>query len=601
MCGIAGLVGPLGRRAARAARRVAPPSRARRRRRRRPRATSRSSRAGSRSSTSTAASSRWSRRAGARRSSSTARSTTSPSCSARLERRRARFSTDHSDTEVVLRALRGARRARGCTELNGMFAFAILDRERRELVAARDRFGIKPLYYARLGARFAFASELRTLLRVPGVERELDRESLFHYLSLRFVPGERSISRGVQRLAARAPARVDLDSRRLDVERWWRLEFGRWRPEPGGVGASGSARPRRGRRAGRSPTSRSRARSPAGSTRAPSSRCSRRAARRRAHVLARVRGRRRRAAARPRARRALRHRPPRGRRRRRRAARRPALRWCGRSTSPTAAGFRPGTSSASWPRTSRSALTGTGGDELFGNYRRFVPFEQARLARFRARRRAPLPLRAVVLLHRREKRELLRAAGPDTSALLQRIYDESGSSQRARLGALPRRRDAAAGRVPADDRPLLDGALARGAHAVPRPRARRARRVDPARAAHGADDPKGLLRDAVADLLTPAHLEAPKRGFVFPLARWLRGELRPLAERLLADEHLARAGPLPAGARARYLEPHLDGRADESERLWPLLMFQLWHLLYVEEALTEAPSFSWRELTAGVR
>jgi asparagine synthase (glutamine-hydrolysing) len=113
-----------------------------------------------------------------------------------------------------------------------------------------------------------------------------------------------------------------------------------------------------------------------------------------------------------------------------------------------------------------------------------------------------------------------------------------------------------------------------------------------------ADDPKGLLRDAVADLLTPGHLAAPKRGFVFPLARWLRGELRPLAERLLADEHLERQGLFRPGLAQRYLQPHLDGRVDESERLWPLLMFQLWHLLYVEEGLTEAPSFSWREAVA---
>jgi hypothetical protein len=52
------------------------------------------------------------------------------------------------------------------------------------------------------------------------------------------------------------------------------------------------------------------------------------------------------------------------------------------------------------------------------------------------------------------------------------------------------------------------------------------------------------------------------------------------------------------GLATRYLEPHLDGRVDESERLWPLLMFQLWYLLYVDESLTEAPSFGWAELAA---
>ena len=116
-----------------------------------------------------------------------------------------------------------------------------------------------------------------------------------------------------------------------------------------------------------------------------------------------------------------------------------------------------------------------------------------------------------------------------------------------------------------------------------------------------ADDPKGLLRDAVADLLTPAHLEAPKRTFVFPLARWLRDELRPLAEQLLDDERLRSQGLFAPVLRERYLEPHLRGDSDESERLWPLLMFQLWHLLYVEEAVDAPPTFGWRDVvSAGV-
>ena len=73
---------------------------------------------------------------------------------------------------------------------------------------------------------------------------------------------------------------------------------------------------------------------------------------------------------------------------------------------------------------------------------------------------------------------------------------------------------------------------------------------------------------------------------MFPLARWLRGELRPLAERLLADEHLDAAGHLPARARDALSASRIStGARDESERLWPLLMFQLWHLLYVEEEL----------------
>ena len=103
------------------------------------------------------------------------------------------------------------------------------------------------------------------------------------------------------------------------------------------------------------------------------------------------------------------------------------------------------------------------------------------------------------------------------------------------------------------------------------------------------DEPKGLLRESVADLLPPEYLAAPKRGFVFPLERWLRGELRPLVDRLLSPERVRAQG---------VFSPSFDFASLDAERLWPLLMFQLWHLVYVEEALTEAPAFSWHDIAA---
>jgi asparagine synthase (glutamine-hydrolysing) len=245
-------------------------------------------------------------------------------------------------------------------------------------------------------------------------------------------------------------------------------------------------------------------------------------------------------------------------------------------------------------------LTGTGGDELFGNYRRFVPFERARLRALRRGDVRRYHFEPSYYFTDDEKREL-GLDGPDTAALLQRVYDESGStSTRDSVLYLDASTQLPHEFLHVTDRfsmafsleartPFLDHELVELVASIPPER-----RTD-------ADDPKKLLRETVADLLTPAHSEAPKRGFVFPLARWLREELRPLAERLLEDEHLRRQGIFLPGLAARYLEPHLEGRADESERLWPLLMFQLWHLLYVEEALDDAPSFTWRELSAGVR
>jgi asparagine synthase (glutamine-hydrolysing) len=84
--------------------------------------------------------------------------------------------------------------------LNGMFAFAVLDRHRRSVLLARDRMGIKPLHYAIDGHRLVFASELKALLRDPVLRREIDPVALDEYVALEFVPSPRSIVRGVSKL-----------------------------------------------------------------------------------------------------------------------------------------------------------------------------------------------------------------------------------------------------------------------------------------------------------------------------------------------------------------------------------------------------------------
>jgi asparagine synthase (glutamine-hydrolysing) len=108
-------------------------------------------------------------------------------------------------------------------------------------------------------------------------------------------------------------------------------------------------------------------------------------------------------------------------------------------------------------------------------------------------------------------------------------------------------------------------------------------------------DLKGLLRRAVADLLPAPLLRAPKRGFVIPLSLWLRGRLRPLAERLLAPARLAGQGWFQPGFHACYVEPHLAGRADHTQPVWAALMFQLWHLVHVEGGGAR-PAFDLRAL-----
>jgi asparagine synthase (glutamine-hydrolysing) len=116
-----------------------------------------------------------------------------------LERRGHRFAT-HSDSEVVLHGYEEHGPA-VASRLNGIFAFALWDAGKRRLVAARDHFGVKPLYWWTDGRRVGLASEIGALLAAGLVEPRVDRTALDHYLACRFVPSPRTLFAGVRKLA----------------------------------------------------------------------------------------------------------------------------------------------------------------------------------------------------------------------------------------------------------------------------------------------------------------------------------------------------------------------------------------------------------------
>lgn len=106
-----------------------------------------------------------------------------------------------SDTEVLLRGY-AEWDERVLGRLIGMFAFAIWDRTRGELFAARDRIGIKPLYFCRTGGEFLFASEIKALLADPGVPREMEPIAAWHYLTYIVPPAPLTMFRGIYKLPA---------------------------------------------------------------------------------------------------------------------------------------------------------------------------------------------------------------------------------------------------------------------------------------------------------------------------------------------------------------------------------------------------------------
>jgi asparagine synthase (glutamine-hydrolysing) len=137
-----------------------------------------------------------------------------------------RFATE-GDTEVIVHLYEelGAACVR---ELHGMFAFALWDSRRRQLLLARDRVGKKPLFYCERPGAISFASELPALLRDPEVPREIDPHALDAYLAYGYVPAPLSAFAAVRKLMP-ASTLVYRDGKTL-TERYWRLDYSRKRP-----------------------------------------------------------------------------------------------------------------------------------------------------------------------------------------------------------------------------------------------------------------------------------------------------------------------------------------------------------------------------------
>ena len=115
----------------------------------------------------------------------------------------------HTDTEVLPHLFESLDPAR-LDDLDGMFGFAVWHRARRRLLLARDPFGKKPLYYARGQGWFAFASELQALTCVPGFDSTIDRDAVALYLLLQYVPAPYSIYRAARKLPPGSYLEVDL-------------------------------------------------------------------------------------------------------------------------------------------------------------------------------------------------------------------------------------------------------------------------------------------------------------------------------------------------------------------------------------------------------
>lgn len=137
-----------------------------------------------------------------------------------LEQKGHSFVTE-SDTEVLLKAY--SEYGDRCPEyLDGQFAFAIWDNEKKRLFMARDRFGEKPFFYTQKDGVFLFASEIKALIATGYVDKALDRTSIDNYLALYFIPPWRTIYRNITPLLP--GHRAVFEQGKLTTERYWSLK-----------------------------------------------------------------------------------------------------------------------------------------------------------------------------------------------------------------------------------------------------------------------------------------------------------------------------------------------------------------------------------------
>ncbi len=132
--------------------------------------------------------------------------------------------TSTSDTEVVLSAIAewGTDAIR---RFNGMFALALWDGKNRELLLARDRYGIKPLYYTQVGAAFVFGSEVKAILQHPAYRVEIDKEALVEYFTFQNFFTDRTLFKGISLMPAGCWLKVRFGNGPALRERYWDFDF----------------------------------------------------------------------------------------------------------------------------------------------------------------------------------------------------------------------------------------------------------------------------------------------------------------------------------------------------------------------------------------
>ena len=533
-----------------------------------------------------------------------------------------RFSTS-SDTETIVHGYE--EWGDGVfSRLRGMFGIALWDTRTNTLLVARDRPGIKPIYYGEAGGRLFFGSEAKCLLVNPEIDRELDPAALDHYLAYLYTPRDRAIFRGMRKLPPGHFLKVH--DGRVQVQRYWELPVGETFR-----GSQADALEQLEHTLGDAVRSHMVSDVPLGAFLSGGIDSSVVVA-----LMAKAAGRPVKTFSigfeeakyneLPHARKVAAHL---GTEHYEFVVRPDALGILDRLIWHFDEPFADSSAIPTWyvsemaRRHVTVVLSGDGGDELFGGYDRYLPHPRVasfdRIAPGVGRAVAAATWRALphgvrgknflrhvardpqgryldsmTLYHRDERESLL---SPDVVRRLGEWDAEAYFSiPFARLRDLPFAEQMMAfdfeTYLPEDcltkvDRmsmahsiesrvPLLDHRVVEFAASLPA-----SLRIQ-------GDRRKHLLKQLAFRLVPRELLDRPKQGFGVPIGHWFRGSLRDVFGDILGSPDARQRGYFNYGFVDRVLAEHLSGRRDHSLRLWQLLVFELWHRQYAGQAAVAA-------------
>jgi len=520
------------------------------------------------------------------------------------------FDSSHSDTEVFFKTLIQYG-VDGIAKFNGMFAFAFYDKQSQVLTCGRDRFGIKPFYYFCKNGRFAFSSEMKSLLAASADTRELNTQSLFHYLSLLYVPGPQTIFQNVQRLGAGELLSYCCKKKNISVKKWWKPKFvpekGRserfWQEEvrstlstavrrwvvadvpvacslSGGLDSSSIVSLLS--QQGSPPKTYSLGFEGEGENEwnelpIAASVSKKWGTEHREIIL-------------------------------------PVEKLLDDIVDMVWALDEPyGGGLPSWyvysemSKDVKVCLTGTGGDELFGNYGKWRPMEGGKIRRMLQRSVSPKHFQECyfnkysIFMDADKKFRVLGSIDQsvnDTSTFMEKhFFSGNAKNVRDQVAEMEIPLQLNDEFLTMTDRfsmhhslearpPFLDNELFDLVARIPSCQRTK------------IHDYKSLLRNAMKPVLPEKVLSAPKRGFVLPLRTWLQEKLLPLCRMLLDPNRLKKQGIFRPTFYNDFVTPHIEGKMDNTSKIWAVIMFQLWHLVYID-GVAKKPDFTLHDLMKG--